>query len=149
METTNEDGWPSGTVLYGCPWCPVQVPVPPWKIETEGDFRNGETARVVMRVTRTAWELTMLNHWRDDHPDRYAEFADQVLCEMGRDVQEAADSARAMLDESLRNARIAPGRTEPARSRIAPPPWAAGRTKFRVDLAPPPFQEFMRGWHGL
>lgn len=136
---------PSGTVLYRCPWCPVTVPVPPWKTEIEGDIAAGS---VTMKVTRAAWELAMLEHWREDHPARYTEFATDVLSEMGADIQAAARSLDDLLTEAGRRAGFARGATAEIRSEVSPPPWEDKRP-FRVDLLPPTFEEFMRGWNGL
>lgn len=134
---------PSGTVLYRCPWCPVTVPVPPWKLEPKGDIRAGD---VRIRITRAAWELTLLEHWRELHPERYAEFGQQVLAELGRDIEEAA---RQMLAHVAEVATVAVGETRPAASQMDPPPWARDRHRRSAAVLPPEYEEFMRGWSGL
>lgn len=137
-----------GIALHQCPWCPVVVPEPPWQTETVTDLQRDEWA---MRVTRVAWELTMLRHWRDDHPERYAELpSDDPLAEMSRELQHSAQrvaqSLRDVLEESA--VRHAPGEPNITPSRNPAPPWEK-RRPFLADIPSPTFEEFMRGWSGL
>lgn len=135
-----------GMVLYRCPWCPVTVPVPPWKFETEGEPESGT---MTFRVTRKAWELTMLDHWRDAHPEGYAEFGDQVRGEMGRDIEFAAGSIQRQLGEAAGRPAVSivpDGDLRRIPPQMAVPPWVERQMSA---IPSPEFDEFMRGWSGL
>jgi hypothetical protein len=53
---------------HPCPYCPVF-----WVDEVAPtivtDFRDDST--ITVKVTRAAWELSMVQHWFAEHPDRF------------------------------------------------------------------------------
>jgi len=85
---------------HDCPWCPFNVIEPPAQMTTTW----GTNGTYTLKMTRVAWEIPMVQHWFEDHPEHaqlvfpgVALVSDAVLTTAARAQQAMTDQLRSML----------------------------------------------------